>query len=376
MPTSSQALIILATEGRLPKNVPRRTFPVSSVPYPVRNLDISQQCMECIDGEEDSPTNVYEIMRKGRVRLSSLTDSLPDILKISRLRGTLTYDIESKMLKWQVNTEYSPRPEEENFVTHNTWYPGMSNQNNVRFPNIYQNQHNGQFDFPYTDRGTKYYQNYIPDTQMFKNPKEAQPISQEDQDYYLGNNKKVTFEDQAQVRPSRAPSLPVLFKARIDDETYRRLCGLSFRQRKSEESAETKGTLPSYQKHRHSFGGWTNKEKVIDDMGIENPETQVSYDKIKDKDFRIEDLGLNPNNAASKFRMTHAFENHGQTGTLHQYLQERNAFFAKYGNYGSEEIPVGIPSGTRHLEQKLRERKSLQAQLVLPEIGSVSYTPQ
>jgi hypothetical protein len=41
MPTSSQALILLSTDGQLPRYVSRRKFPVSSIPYPIRSLDIN-----------------------------------------------------------------------------------------------------------------------------------------------------------------------------------------------------------------------------------------------------------------------------------------------------------------------------------------------
>ncbi|KAK3097337.1 hypothetical protein FSP39_008794 [Pinctada imbricata] len=324
MPTSSQALIILATDGRLPRHAPRRIFPVSSVPYPVRNHDISQQCMDCYSKEEEDeePTNVYEAMRKGRVRWNNLADSLPEILKISRFRGTLMYDVESKILKWQVNSESQPHNKRRN-----------------------------------DDRAIEDAFGLREDLEKSEIPEDAKMTSYE-----------------RTVKASNFPSLPMLFKARIDDETYRRLCGLSFRDKRQNSATNIgKGqeNQHSRSQNQQAFGAWVTGPNIEDDIAIqENPETLVSYEKIKDKDFRIEDLSLNTKDISSKLKLTHG-QGHlqGHPDTLQQYLKERNTFFAKYGNYQPEDVSLPL-SQDSNFQQRFKARKLLQSKLTLPDIGS------
>ena len=53
MPSSSQALILLSTDGQLPRYISKRKFTVSSIPYPIRSLDINAVSKDYEDSLSD-----------------------------------------------------------------------------------------------------------------------------------------------------------------------------------------------------------------------------------------------------------------------------------------------------------------------------------
>lgn len=364
MPTSSQALIILAVDGRLPKKVPRRTFPVTSVPYPLRDYNMMDTCMTLENCCEDDVDDVIKILKRGeRLQYPAESESLSDILQITGYKGSLTYDPVSRLLRWQINTELPSTRNEygQNFENRIKFpkIPGRDNKTDVQFSNdefsppgeeamnwLYSSSHlktSHQTRDPYNavkcDQGL--YSNYgMPKrskgysndaiSRSFLKPDNSVRTT-EDRGLFSARESLHETTDEVSKDPddkmTRTVSLPSLFKARINKDLYRKLCSLGFRKPREMKEENRKETRIM------------RRETTVDlnpKQAWENETEGVEYSK--DKDFRLEDLSLQTGSLNDVIdhdrapQFTHRFLNNKE---YQDYMKERNVFFEKYENYES-----------------------------------------
>ncbi|XP_069138312.1 uncharacterized protein [Argopecten irradians] len=348
MPTSSQALILLTTDGRTPpQEVTHRTFPLCSVPYPLTSHDINAKCVQLDDQSDDVVGDIY-VSRQTRIKLGDVISSLPELLTIKGYQGALAYDAHSKVMKWKIDTEV-PNSRMEAFITYRgdpAFKPDYFQDEKVRLPSIYDNEDEvdsiNRLDGTQTCRYTK---------NVWRPPSE-----------------------QLEKMPV---SFPSLMKTAIDDETYERLCNLGFR---PGGNGKLKKTLNNGSKPN-------GKHAPVEAWAI-------SPEDFQEKDFRLEDLDLRPN-GRNKYKVklaqlrrdggtlpfpstmqpvklpgnarsvTFSDQTHGGTATgntvyipsqeasedysptsetsvtynghgsssMKDYMSERNKFFTKYGKY-------------------------------------------
>lgn len=360
MPTSSQALIILAVDGRLPKKTPRHIYPVTSVPYPLRDYNMTETCMTLENCNEDDADDVIKLLKQDRrLKNSDMSESLSEVLRISSFKGALTYDPVSRLLRWQINTEI-PQSVRNEYTSHF--------ENRLQFPNIYEKEnmfpemHHGLAKTSCMEKGQWSNINAQPDTlhsqhnlqtyseqraftsrktggeyanyQMQGGYMETGKDMAEDEDMFSEKGRLYGKMDantsRCENNMKRTVSLPSLFKARINKDLYQKLCSLGFRKPKEMKEEERRNLLhrdkpPSDPTHTKA---WDN-ETITED--VEN---------LEDKDFRLEDLSLKTDNLhavndsgqsmAAKF--VHLFPNNQE---YQKYLKERNAFYEKFDNYES-----------------------------------------
>lgn len=252
MPTSSQALILLTSDGRITSQyVPHRTFPLSSVPYPLTNNDFSAACVEVDDNQDDVMGDVL-VTRQTRIKFGDILSNLPNMLTIKGYQGALAYDVNSKVMKWQVDTEV-PSSRMEAFITYRgdpAFKPDYFQEDKSRLPPIYGNggyRYSGDWRAPNGTQGCMYTQKvWRPPSEQLEN----MPLS-----------------------------FPSFIKTEIDEKTYERLCNLGFRPKDKMKQTQKKANDNQDKQHR----------KRTPSPVWENPE------EYQEKDFRLEDLNLRPN---------------------------------------------------------------------------------
>jgi len=318
MPTSSQALILLTSDGRLPPRVPRQTFPLNSVPYPTRKFDINATCVDYGDTPDEYSGDVIASRQK-RIQVGDILDSLPELLTIRGYHGSLAYDMSSKVLRWKVNTEV-PKSRMEAFLTYRTdsdLKPDYYREPRVRFPSIYdeeQQENDKVFNIENSYRYTH---------------RHGSPAG--------GNSNVLKLESPRSdndITTKKSVSFPQLFKTTIDADTYKRLYDLGFRQQNRTKNIENQEHKPKQKDGR--------KRVKLEAWGSE--------EDYKDKDFRLEDLNLKTGHTetgsrADDLKTKHLHQNVcPNTGaSLSQYMSDRNSFFAKYGNYKTDVREAGEP---------------------------------
>ncbi|XP_060069601.1 uncharacterized protein LOC132549665 [Ylistrum balloti] len=261
MPTSSQALILLTTDGRTPaQELTHRTFPLCSVPYPLTSHDINAKCVQLDDQSDDVIGDVY-VSRQTRIKIGDVLSNLPELLTIKGYQGALAYDAHSKVMKWKIDTEV-PDSRMEAFITYRgdpAFKPDYFQDEKIRLPSIYDNEDEidgaNVLDGSQTCRYTK---------NVWRPPSE-----------------------QIEKMPV---SFPSLMKTAIDEETYERLCNLGFRP-----------------------GGNGKRNRTMNDKDQGNPKGKrvslqawTSPEDYQENDFRLEDLNLRPNDRkAYHVKMSH-----------------------------------------------------------------------
>ncbi|XP_062620110.1 uncharacterized protein LOC134281694 [Saccostrea cucullata] len=386
MPTSSQALIILAVDGRLPKKIPRRTFPVTSVPYPLRDYNMTDTCMTIENCNEEDADDVIKLLKAGeRLQYPTDSESLSELLQITGYKGALTFDPVSRLIQWQINTELPPN-------TKNT----RSFENPLKLPSIHGREN--QMGTQITDEKIPFHEENShglhviqlvedPPSQQnafYSTENQYQTMSQgmtskfanfQKSERYLtqltsrdflerdkiqnllgdhnllsarentnGTTEGVVEESDSKVK--RTVSLPSLFKARIDKDLYRRLCSLGFR--KSEEMKKETRKQTKYQQRKPiehpTKEAWVNEAE------------EMEYSK--DRDFRLEDLSLQTGNLHVKSEIPSETNSHNVTlehnmqaaklshllsnKDYQNYFKERDAFFEKFENYESYTTGGGL----------------------------------
>ncbi|XP_033740466.1 uncharacterized protein LOC117327529 [Pecten maximus] len=248
MPTSSQALILLTTDGRTPpQEVTHRTFPLCSVPYPLTSHDINAKCVPLDDQSDDVVGDMY-VSRQTRIKLGDVLSSLPELLTIKGYQGALAYDAHSKVMKWKIDTEV-PNSRMEAFITYRgdpAFKPDYFQDEKIRLPSIYDNED------------------------------ESDGAARPDGTQTCRYTRNVWRPPSEQIEKMPV-SFPSLMKTAIDEETYERLCNLGFR----------------------PGGNGKLKNTVNNDVkpnGKRSPvQAWVSPDDYQEKDFRLEDLNIRPN---------------------------------------------------------------------------------
>jgi hypothetical protein len=308
MPTSSQALILLSTDGQLPRYVSRRKFPVSSIPYPIRSLDINAVSKDYEDSLSDYEPPFYDKKRHTRIRLDSVAESLPELLSIRGYRGSLSFDPETKVIKWQVNTDI---PKEK-------IYPQLT----FKSDQFIQIVDNGQSNTGATR---------LPPINVDRPRRLHEFRSSEGDD--PNSDPEVLAQKTEELR--QYFSLPKIFKATVDTETYKRLCDLGFRRPFYDDAKLGKKTDQSETDQRHvEF--------------VEIPNQAWEADGTDDKDFRIEDLNLNPHSSRMnniKLTSSQQFPHLSKNEHFKMYLADRDTFFNKYNNEN------GYDNSTAHFNQ-------------------------
>lgn len=319
MPTSSQALILLSTEGQLPRYISNRKFPVSSIPYPIRSLDINAVSKDYEDSLSDYEPPYYDKKRHTRIQLESISESLPELLSIRGYRGSLSYDPETKVIKWQVNTELSKEK----------LYPQLTFQSTRLVHLVNHDQ--------ITTDPTR-----LPPINVDR-PRHLQNLSTA-ADYDMVRDPDILAEKTEELR--QYFSLPKVFKATVDTETYKRLCDLGFRR-------------PSYDDVKRG----KNKNKTENENHhvefIEIPTHAWDADGTEDKDFRLEDLNLNPHSAQMtniKLRSSQQFPHLSKNEHFRKYLEDRDTFFDKYDHYKGDHTHTST-NGQRHHEHSKEHKK-------------------
>ncbi|XP_021349240.1 uncharacterized protein LOC110447706 [Mizuhopecten yessoensis] len=250
MPTSSQALILLTTDGRTPaQQVIHRTFPLCSVPYPLTSHDINAKCVQ-LDDQSDDVMGDMSVSRQTRIKFGDVLSSLPDLLTIKGYQGALAYDAHSKVMKWKIDTEV-PSSRMEAFITYRgdpAFKPDYFRDEKVRLPSIYDNEDEVDGD------------NKLDGTQTCR---------------YTRN----VWRPPSEQIDKMPVSFPSLIKTAIDQETYERLCNLGFRPEGNGKSNPTmKNGVQSKPNGKH-----------------ETLQAWASPEDYQENDFRLEDLNLRPN---------------------------------------------------------------------------------
>lgn len=364
MPTSSQALIILAVDGRLPKNTPRHTYPVTSVPYPLRDYNMTETCMTLEHCNEDDADDVIKLLKQDRrLKNSEMSESLSEVLRISSFKGALTFDPVSRLLRWQINTEI-PQSIRNVYTSHF--------ENQLQFPNIYEKEnmfpqmHHGLAKTSYMEKGHWSNINAQPNTlhsqynlqtnseqgafsnfassrkmaggyanyQMHGGCMETDKEMAEDEDMFSEKarlyGKMDSNTSRCENKMKRTVSLPSLFKARINKDLYQKLCLLGFRKSKEMKEEERRNVL-----HRGKLQSDPTHTKAWD-----NETVTEDVENLEDKDFRLEDLSLKTDNLhavndsgqSMAAKLVHLFPNNQE---YQKYLKERNAFYEKFDHYES-----------------------------------------
>lgn len=321
MPTSSQALILLSTDGQLPRYISRRKFPVSSIPYPIRSLDINAVSKDYEDSLSDYEPPFYDKRRHTRIRLDSVAESLPELLSIRGYRGSLSFDPETKVIKWQVNTDF---PKEK-------IYPQLTFKSD-QFIQIVDNEQSntGATRLPpiNVDRPRRLHE--------FQTSGANEP------------DPEVLAQKTEELR--QYFSLPKIFKATVDTETYKRLCDLGFRR-------------PFYDDAK--LGKKKDQSETVQphEEFIEIPAHAWEADGTEDKDFRIEDLNLNPHSARMnniKLTSSQQFPHLSKNEHFKKYLADRNTFFNKYSNEdGNDNSTADFNKPGHHHAKILKKRQKL-----------------
>jgi hypothetical protein len=398
MPTSSQALIILAVDGRLPKKTPRRTFPVMSVPYPLRDYNMVDTCMTVENCSEEDVDDVIKILRRDkRFQYPAVSESLSDLLLITGYKGSLTFDPATRLLRWQINTELPPRTRDEY---------GQTLQNKIKFPKIpgRQNKSDSQIcknefspadeetvnwlyssiqpktshntSVPYTcdytagesDRGlyssfglpkkSNGYPKYTM-SRSFLEPYNSEKTPDDQRLFSARESQQETMNAVSKgpgEKMKRAVSLPSLFKARINKDLYQKLCSLGFRKTK-EMKEENRKKSQNMQRE--------TTDDVNQKQSWQNETEGVEYSR--DKDFRLEDLSLQTGSLndvidhSKSAELTQQFPNDKE---FQNYLNERKDFFEKYENYESYAFTGGV---------NINQRTTKTSSTVLPNINQPDY---
>ncbi|CAC5372468.1 unnamed protein product [Mytilus coruscus] len=323
MPTSSQALILLSTDGQLPRYISTRKFPVSSIPYPLRSLDINAVSKDYEDSLSDFEPPFYDKKRHTRIQLESITESLPELLSVRGYRGSLSYDPETKVIKWQVNTEL---PKE-------TMFPQLTFKTNQLVHFVGDDQNATTLPQIDVDR-------------PFRIPNLAGTSGSRDDPDVLAQK----TEDLRQYF-----SLPKIYKATVDSETYKRLCDLGFRK-------------PSYDDVKKEKTRTGKEDKIRHVEFIEIPSETCDTDGTEDKDFRIEDLNLNPDSARMakmKLSSSSQFPNLSKNEHFKKFFAERDTFINKH-NYENGDHHTRM-NGHKHPEHNLKDHIRKRHKLKLSE---------
>lgn len=388
MPTSSQALIILAVDGRLPKKTPRHTYPVTSVPYPLRDYNMTEACMTLENCNEDDADDVIKLLKQDRrLKDSDMSESLSEVLRISSFKGALTFDPVSRLLRWQINTEI-PQSARNEYTSHF--------ENRLQFPNIYEKENmfplknQGYAKSSYIEKGQWSNINAQPDTlhsqQNLQNYSEQRAITlrksvgeypyhqmqgdnmergkemAEDADMFSEKERLYGKMDantnRGENNMKRTVSLPSLFKARINKDLYQKLCSLGFRKPKEMKEEEKRNVL-----HRHKPPSDPTHTKAWD-----NETVTEDVENLEDKDFRLEDLSLQTDNLhavneggqSMAAKLVHLFPNNQE---YQKYLKERDAFYEKFDNYESY-----ASTGTANITPRRKDDEFLTGYQRLPDI--------
>lgn len=388
MPTSSQALIILAVDGRLPKKTPRHTYPVTSVPYPLRDYNMTEACMTLENCNEDDADDVIKLLKQDRrLRDTDISESLSEVLRISSFKGALTFDPVSRLLRWQINTEI-PQSVRNEYTSHF--------ENRLQFPNIYEKENMfpqknlGYAKSSYIEKGQWSNINAQPDTlhsqqnlqtyseqraitlrksvgeypnhQMQGDNMETGKEMAEDADMFSEKERLYGKMDANTNRGDnnmkRTVSLPSLFKARINKDLYQKLCSLGFRKPKDMKEEEKRNLL-----HRHKPPSDPTHAKAWD-----NETVTEDVENLEDKDFRLEDLSLQTDNLhavneggqSMAAKLVHLFPNNQE---YQKYLKERDAFYEKFDNYESY-----ASTGTANITPRRKDDEFLTGYQRLPDI--------
>lgn len=388
MPTSSQALIILAVDGRLPKKTPRHTYPVMSVPYPLRDYNMTEACMTLENCNEDDADDVIKLLKQDRrLKDSDMSESLSEVLRISSFKGALTFDPVSRLLRWQINTEI-PQSVRNEYTSHF--------ENRLQFPNIYEKENmfpqknQGYAKSSYMEKGQwsninaqpdtlhsqQNLQNYIeqraftlrksvgeyPNHQMQGDNMETGKEMAEDADMFSEKERLYGKMDantnRGENNMKRTVSLPSLFKARINKDLYQKLCSLGFRKPKEMKEEEKRNVL-----HQHKPTSDPTHAKAWD-----NETVTEDVENLEDKDFRLEDLSLKTDNLhavnergqSMAAKLVHLFPNNQE---YQKYLKERDAFYEKFDNYESY-----ASTGTANITPRRKDDEFLTGYQRLPDI--------
>lgn len=388
MPTSSQALIILAVDGRLPKKTPRHTYPVMSVPYPLRDYNMTETCMTLENCNEDDADDVIKLLKQDRrLRDTDMSESLSEVLRISSFKGALTFDPVSRLLRWQINTEI-PQSVRNEYTNHF--------ENRLQFPNIHEKENmflqknQGYAKSSYMEKGQWSNINAQPDTlhsqQNLQNYSEQRAITlrksvgeypyhqmqgdnmergkemAEDADMFSEKERSYGKMDantnRGENNMKRTVSLPSLFKARINKDLYQKLCSLGFRKPKEMKEEEKRNVL-----HRHKPPSDPTHAKAWD-----NETVTEDVENLEDKDFRLEDLSLKTDNLhavneggqSMAAKLVHLFPNNQE---YQKYLKERDAFYEKFDNYESY-----ASTGTANITPRRKDDEFLTGYQRLPDI--------
>lgn len=316
MPTSSQALILLSTEGQLPRYISNRKFPVSSIPYPIRSLDINAIAKDYEDSLSDFDPPYYDRKRHTRIHLDSIDESLPELLSIRGYRGSLLYDPETKVIKWQVNTDLPRDKTYPKLAFRGDQFYNLASEN----PTVIESERLPPID---VDRPIRF-----PDIG--------------------GNDAEELVQKTEDLR--QYFSLPKIFKATVDTETYKRLCDLGFRR-------------PSYE----SVNKEKTKQKSESDSRhvefIDIPTQAWETDGTEDKDFRIEDLNLNPHSAhvnKMKFTTSKQFPYLSKNEHFKDFFQEKANARSNQPNFNDPIDHYIHNNPEHHFKDSLKKRRKLK----------------
>ena len=365
MPTSSQALIILSVDGRLPKKIPRQTFPVTSVPYPLRDYNMTETCMTVENCSDDEAEDVINLLRQGkRLQYPVESESLSKLLRVSSYKGSLTFDPVSRLLKWQINTELPPssRNVYKNRLDDELKFPKIDGRENIQMfqrvnseeatsnrienapghfnnsilPNTYYGQQNNQLgsahmltNYPTLQKKERFSSYPKPKGLMDTNVSKSGEYFCSDRENWYGQIDG--NQEECEDKLKRTVSLPSLFKARIDKGVYEKLCSLGFRKSKEMKEEELRNSVSRRQNETENH----IRQKTWDNDNVTGAH-DVEYSA--DKDFRLEDLSLRTdilqpiqeNRMAAN--LAHLFPD---SNAYQKYLKEREAFYEKFENYES-----------------------------------------
>ena len=244
-------------------------------------------------------------------------------MSIRGYRGSLSFDPETKVIKWQVNTDI---PKEK-------IYPQLT----FKSDQFIQIVDNGQSNTGATR---------LPPINVDRPRRLHEFRSSEGDD--PNSDPEVLAQKTEELR--QYFSLPKIFKATVDTETYKRLCDLGFRRPFYDDAKLGKKTDQSETDQRHvEF--------------VEIPNQAWEADGTDDKDFRIEDLNLNPHSSRMnniKLTSSQQFPHLSKNEHFKMYLADRDTFFNKYNNEnGYDNSTAHFNQHGHHHAQLLKKRHKL-----------------
>lgn len=286
MPTSSQALILLSSDGRLVQS-PRRTFPQTTNAYPTRTHDINATCVD-VDGNELEAVGDIVVPRQNKIKFDDLISTLPEILQVKGYRGSLSMDVNAKVMRWKIDTDVSPSQMDE-FLTYRD-ESGVHND---------YNRGQMRFRLPSIDHVT-----------------EVIPVHEYDNYCRVTRIPTATSKDT----PRQSVSLPSVFKTTVTEEEYKRLCELGFRHKEK----------PNNKQPRKRSKVTFKSQEPIDAWASPRTRNDVIHDNKHDNDIEV---GTETTHSLTLSHLPDEYANMPHGTHMQQYLVERNEFFAKYGKY-------------------------------------------